>query len=166
MSCEEAGDKDNWDPDSLLELSDIVRGSLNGATSMSIADEEVLLVILNSMLDRNQPSKQTELLKIIKYSRFERLLRSLLMSKDTLAYAPNNQIILITAIELEKKWKQLFKVSYLNLDADRSEDMKNVMALHDVTVKSKEETNDQSGNVKSVQFKAKQEGRHHFKPGE
>jgi len=169
QSYEDLGDEDNWDPDRLLELSDLVREAMKATISLCEEHAEILLVVLRAMVQSEQaPNNTANMIDIgvIQDSYFDKLLDDIRHAPDLMMKSKRFQEILRAANVLESKWAKRFRTAYTSLDDIRGDYMLRFGEFRDVTVNIKESEEDGPWVIKNARTIADQEGGLDFTPGE
>lgn len=188
QSYEDLGEEDNWDPDKLLELSDLVREALKGSISLGDEHFEVFLVVLRamargeqfangminiidieSMVLSEQPTKgvtNTIDIDTVKDSHFDKLLQDIQRAPDSKIESKIFQEIQRAADVVETKWRKRFGSAYTKLDHARGEEMLRFGELRDVTLDLNDSNEAVPWIVKNARTIADQEGGLNFIPGE
>jgi hypothetical protein len=168
QSYDDLGDEENWDPDRLLELSDLVRKSLKSSVTLCGEHVEVLLVVLRAMARNEQAPDNTANMidvKIVQDSHFDKLLRDIRNAPETVLESPIMEEIQHAAHILEKNWIKRFRSAYMNLDHARGEEMLKFGELRDVTF-NPNNIRDMPWIIKNARTIADQEGGLDFTPGQ
>jgi hypothetical protein len=125
-SYEELGEE--WNAETLLEMTNMVREALKFGRMPNL-EKEALADILRFMLIDEQTPREVPL-KLIFYSRLDKLLEDLHSFKDRMIKENRDSEIdlrfnevLSRASSLEYKWQQRFRTAYFCLDSERIKNM-------------------------------------------
>ena len=160
-------DKDEWDAQQLLGMTDTVREALR-VGSIPSHDLEVLCYLLGTMLDdEHAPGKAVDL-TLISNSCLDKLVEDLQKCVLTLVTGDDAcfKEILARACTLEHKWQQRLKSAYFSLDNVRIQEMKRNGALRDLVLNPEYKMNSDIWIVNYNKGFAQKEGDDGFHTGQ
>lgn len=125
---------DEWNIDTLREMTDVVREALRTGF-IPTGEMEILCEILTVLLIDEQAMHNAVSLNCIALTYFDKALEAIMSksTKDIAADEPRYQEIHAKATSLQHRWQQRFKERYFSIDEYRINDMRS-RALRDLSL--------------------------------